>query len=60
MYALPKPALLLCSILFIAICNTANSQGTHLKLWYNKPAGKVWAAALPVGMVMKKLGHSAT
>jgi len=49
MQALPKPVLLLCSLLLIVITNTAKSQGTHLKLWYNKPAGSVWEAALPVG-----------
>lgn len=28
---------------------TTFAQDTNLKLWYNKPAGNVWEAALPIG-----------
>jgi alpha-L-fucosidase 2 len=33
-------------LLFACICS---AQDKNLKLWYNKPAGNVWEAALPVG-----------
>jgi alpha-L-fucosidase 2 len=28
---------------------TSNAQDQRMKLWYDKPAGKVWEAALPIG-----------
>src|SRR5712675_267937 len=36
---------------FFILCfaTTGYSQNTKLKLWYDKPAGNVWEAALPVG-----------
>ncbi|HMG10467.1 MAG TPA: glycoside hydrolase N-terminal domain-containing protein, partial [Mucilaginibacter sp.] len=36
---------------FVLLCFTlpALAQNTDLKLWYNKPAGMVWEAALPIG-----------
>ncbi|HMF73182.1 MAG TPA: glycoside hydrolase family 95 protein, partial [Flavitalea sp.] len=40
--------LLYLSILVIVTSNL-HSQQTTLKLWYNKPAGTEWEAALPIG-----------
>jgi len=37
---------LLISLLF---CTIASAQQKNLKLWYDKPAGDVWEAALPLG-----------
>ncbi|MGZ3924259.1 MAG: glycoside hydrolase N-terminal domain-containing protein, partial [Flavisolibacter sp.] len=34
-------------VLFAAI--NSFSQGKDLKLWYNKPSGKTWENALPIG-----------
>src|SRR4030095_980726 len=39
--------LLLTLLLFVADANAQNNQ--TLKLWYNKPSGKVWENALPIG-----------
>jgi alpha-L-fucosidase 2 len=35
--------------LLSGLMTSAFAQNTDLKLWYNKPAGKVWEAALPIG-----------
>ena len=34
---------------FLSLQAIAFSQVPHLKLWYDKPAGDVWEAALPIG-----------
>jgi len=36
-------------IMFFGLAVSAYAQNADLKLWYNKPAGKVWEAALPIG-----------
>lgn len=38
---------LLCSYFFATVANAQNNE--PLKLWYNKPSGKVWENALPIG-----------
>jgi alpha-L-fucosidase 2 len=35
--------------MFSGLAVSACAQNADLKLWYNKPAGKVWEAALPIG-----------
>ena len=35
--------------LLIAVALKGNAQQSDLKLWYDKPAEKVWEAALPIG-----------
>ncbi|RVU00962.1 glycoside hydrolase family 95 protein [Mucilaginibacter limnophilus] len=36
-------------LLFLLVSTAVFAQSNHLKLWYDKPAGKVWEAALPIG-----------
>jgi alpha-L-fucosidase 2 len=40
---------ILLSTVFLSFITTAFGQHNDLKLWYNKPSGKVWERALPVG-----------
>ena len=40
--------ILIIRIVFISFNSTAQTQ-SGLKLWYNKPSGKVWENALPIG-----------
>jgi len=36
-------------LIFSLLSVSVYCQDNHLKLWYNKPAGEVWEAALPIG-----------
>ncbi|MCW3082518.1 MAG: hypothetical protein JWR87_3948 [Segetibacter sp.] len=36
-------------LFFMTFAVSLKGQTTHMKLWYNTPAGKVWEAALPIG-----------
>jgi len=40
---------ILLSVAFLSYITTAFAQQSDLKLWYDKPSGKVWERALPVG-----------
>ena len=42
-----KKIIIICLLLSARVITF--SQDSHLKLWYNKPAGDVWEAALPIG-----------
>ena len=42
-----KHILAFCSLFVTTICFSQSQTG--LKLWYNKPAGKTWESALPIG-----------
>lgn len=45
-----KRSLLIILCCFVnAICITSVAQKRELKLWYDKPAGTIWEAALPLG-----------
>lgn len=35
--------------LLLLICLNSYAQHTDMRLWYDRPAGKVWEAALPIG-----------
>ncbi|MEO8886572.1 MAG: glycoside hydrolase family 95 protein [Mucilaginibacter sp.] len=39
----------LLTIMLLSCFAMANAQQNNLKLWYNKPSGKVWERAMPVG-----------
>ena len=41
-------SLILPSAVFL-ISFTYSQAQSHLKLWYNKPSGKIWENALPIG-----------
>ena len=42
-----KIGLILISLINALVCYSQDKPG--LKLWYNKPSGKVWENALPIG-----------
>jgi alpha-L-fucosidase 2 len=42
-----KNSFLFC--LYLLLFSFAHGQDSLLKLWYDKPAGNIWEAALPMG-----------